>query len=272
NLLLARGAVRGPEISVRLAMGAGRWRIVRQLLTESLLLSAIGGVVGVLFAFWGKHVLMSLTDKDTGLLPAGVDLQLNWRVLLFTLMLSVMTGLLFGLVPAWRTTSLELATALKQSRRTTSVVSRASKLLLVAQVALSSLLLLGAGLFIHTLYNLQTVKLGFNQNNLLLFTLRPAQSGYKEERLSRFYQQTFAELDQLPGVRSATFGSVELIAHDNWFSDFLLPGEKEATHETMRQMVRENYFMTMEIPFLRGRQFTDHDDRSAPNVAVVNQT
>jgi predicted permease len=272
NLLLARGAVRGSEISVRLAMGAGRGRIVRQLLTESLLLSAIGGVVGVLFAFWGKHVLMSLTDKDTGLLPAGVDLRLNWRVLLFTLTLSLLTGLLFGLVPAWRTTSLDLATALKQSRRTTSVVSRASKLLLVAQVALSSLLLLGAGLFIHTLYNLQTVKLGFNQNNLLLFTLRPQQAGYKEDRLTQFYQQVFDRLDQLPGVRSATFGSVQLIAHDNWFTDFLLPGETESAHETMRQTVRENYFTAMEISFLRGRQFTAHDDRSAPNVAIVNQT
>lgn len=274
NLQLARGAVRGPEMSVRLAMGAGRWRVVRQLLTESLLLSAIGGVVGVLFAFWAKYLLMSLTDKETGLLPAGVDLRLNWRVLLFTLTLSVLTGLLFGLVPAWRTTSLDLGTALKQSRRTTSVMSRASKLLLVAQVALSSLLLLGAGLYIHTLYNLQKVELGFNQNNLLLFTLRTSQAGYKDERLLRLYQQVFDRLDQLPGVRSATFGSVALIADDNWFNDFLLPGETEGAapeHETMRQMARENYFATMEIPFLRGRQFTSHDGPSAPNVAIVNE-
>lgn len=274
NLLLARGAVRGPEISVRLAMGAGRWRVVRQLLTESLLLSAIGGVVGVLFAFWAKHLLMSLTDRDTGLLPAGVDLSLNWRVLLFTLTLAVLTGLLFGLVPAWRTTSLDLATALKQSRRTTSAVSRASKALLVAQVALSSLLLLGAGLFIHTLYNLQTVQLGFNQNNLLLFTLQPEALGYKDEKLLRLYQQVFDRLDQLPRVRSATFGLVQLVANDNWFTDFLMPGETEgtaATRETMRQTVRENYFATMEIPFLRGRQFTSHDGPSAPNVAIVNE-
>jgi predicted permease len=274
NLLLGRGAVRGPEISVRLAMGAGRWRVVRQLLTESLLLSAIGGVVGVVFAFWAKHLLMSLTDKDTGLLPAGVDLHLNWRVLLFTFALSVITGLLFGLVPAWRTTSLDLSTALKQSRRTTSVVSRAGKLLLVAQVALSTLLLLGAGLFIHTLYNLQTVELGFNQHNLLLFTLRPQALGYKDEGLVRLYEQVFDRLDQMPGVRSATFQSVELIAHDNWFTDFLLPGETEGAvaHETMRQMVRENYFTTMEIPFLRGRQFNSHDGPQAPNVAIVNET
>lgn len=273
NLLLARGAVRGPEISVRLAMGAGRWRIVRQLLTESLLLSAIGGVVGVLFAFWARHLLITFADSEAGLLPEGIDLRLNWRVLLFTFALSVLTGLLFGLVPAWRTTSMELATSLKQSRRTTSVVSRASKLLLVAQVALSSLLLLGAGLFIHTLYNLQRVDLGFNQQNLLLFTLRPEQAEYKDERLLRLYQQLFNRLDQLPGVRSATFGSVALIANDNWYTDFRLPGETDssAEHETMRQMVRENYFTTMEIPFLRGRQFSPRDGPSAPNVAIVNE-
>ena len=275
NLLLARGAVRGPEISVRLALGAGRWRIVRQLLTESLLLSVIGGVVGVLFAFWAKNLLITFADRETGLLPAGVDLHLNWRVLLFTFALSVLTGLLFGMLPALRTTKLELGTALKQSRRTTSVVSRASKVLLVGQVALSSLLMLGAGLFIHTLYNLQRVDLGFNHNNLLLFTLRPAQSEYKEERLLRFYQQVFDRLDQLPGVRSATFGAVRLIANDNWYTDFLLPGESPdaaAGRETMRQMVRENYFATMEIPFLRGRQFNVHDGPAAPNVAIVNET
>jgi predicted permease len=275
NLLLARGAVRGPEMSVRLAVGAGRWRVIRQLLTESLLLSIIGGVVGVVFAFWAKHVLVSLTDRDTGLVPAGVDLQLNWRVLLFAFGLSVLTGLLFGLIPALRTTGLDLSTALKQSRRSTRVVSRTSKALLVGQVALSLLILAGAGLFIKTLRNLETVELGFNQNNLLLFTLKPEQTGYKDEKLLQFYQQVFARLDQLPGVRSATFGTVALLSDDNWSTGFLLPGEQPdstATHNTMRQMMRENYFATMEIPMLRGRQFTTHDNASAPRVAIVNQT
>ena len=124
NLLLARAALRGPEISVRLAVGAGRWRLVRQLLTESVLLAALGGAVGVLFAFWGKSALLALTDKDTGFLPNGVDLSLNWRVLAFTLAISLLTGVLFGLAPAWRATSLDLATSLKQSRRTTGAVSR----------------------------------------------------------------------------------------------------------------------------------------------------
>jgi predicted permease len=275
NLLLARAALRGAEISVRLSVGAGRWRLIRQLLTESVLLAALGGAVGVLFAFWGKNALLALADKDTGILPNGVDLSLNWRVLLFTLAVSLLTGVLFGLAPAWRATSQDLATALKQSRRTTGAVSRVSKGLIVAQVALSLLLLVGAGLFIRTLYNLQRVNLGFNQENLLLFRLQPQHGGYKDERLVQFYQQLFARLDQLPGVRAATFGKVPLIANENWFNDVLLPGETEQTavkHETMMQTVRENYFGTLEIPLLLGRYFTPQDDQRAPQVGIVNQT
>src|SRR6185295_9452644 len=216
NLLLARAALRNAEISVRLAVGAGRWRLVRQLLTESVLLSGLGGVVGVLFAFWGKGALAALADRNTGILPNEVGLSLNWRVLVFTLAVSLVVGVLFGLAPAWRATRLDLATSLKQSRRTTGAVSRLSKGLIVVQVALSLLLLVGAGLFIRTLSNLQRVNLGFNQENLLLFRLQPEQGGYKDERLLRLYQQLFARLDNLPGVRAATFGRVPLIAQDNY--------------------------------------------------------
>jgi predicted permease len=275
NLLLARSALRGAEISVRLAVGASRWRLIRQLLTESVLLASCGGAVGALFAFWGKSALLALTDKDTGLLPNEIDLHLNWRVLVFTLAVTLLTGVLFGLAPAWRATSLDLATSLKQSRRTTGAVSRLSKGLIVAQVALSLLLLVGAGLFIRTLDNLQRVNLGFNQENLLLFRLQPQQGGYKDERLVQFYQQLFARLDNLPGVRAATFGRIPLIADDNWTTTVLLPGETENTAESRiinQQMARENYFATMEIPLLRGRGFTAQDDQRAPQVAVVNQT
>jgi len=275
NLLLARSALRSAEINVRLAVGAGRWRLIRQLLTESVLLAALGGAVGVLFAIWGKRALLALSDKNTGILPSEVDLNLNWRVLVFTLAVSLLTGLLFGLAPAWRATRLDLATSLKQSRRTTGAVSRLSKGLIVAQVALSLLLLVGAGLFIRTLYNLQRVNLGFNQENLLLFRLKPEQGGYKGERLMQFYQQLFARLDKLPGVSAATFEKVELIGADNYVNTILLPGEEEMTaqpHRTNRQMARENYFATMEIPLLRGRGFTAQDDQHAPQVGIVNQT
>ncbi len=275
NLLLARATLRGPEISVRLALGAGRRRLLRQLLTESLLLATLGGAVGVVFAFWARSALVALTDNETGLLPSGAQLNLNWRVLVFTLAVSLVTGVLFGFVPAWRATSLDLNTTLKQSGRTTGRVSRLSKGLLVVQVAVSALLLAGAGLFIRTLYNLQRVNLGFNQENLLVFRLQPEQAGYKDDRLLRLYQQLFDRLDHLPAVRAATFARVELIANDNFITDFLLPGETAATaqeHETMRQLVRENYFATMEIPFLRGREFTVQDNLHARAVAIVNQT
>jgi predicted permease len=275
NLLLARATSRGPEITVRLAVGAGRGRLIRQLLTESVLLAGLGGAVGALFALWGNSALVALTDKDTGVIPGNVSLDVNWRVLAFTLSVSMLTGVLFGLVPAWRATKPDLATSLKQSRRATGAVSRLSKGLIVAQVSLSLLLLVGAGLFIRTLFNLQRVDLGFNQKSLLVFKLQPEQAGYKGERLAQFYERLFARLDALPGVRAATFGRIPLIARDNWTNGILLPGEAAETaprRSTARQMTRENYFATLEIPLLRGRGFTAQDDARAPQVAVVNQT
>jgi predicted permease len=274
NLLLARAALRGPEINVRLAVGAGRGRLVRQLLTESVLLAMIGGVVGVIFAVWAKNALVTLAGKDSSLLPSEVELSLNWRVLLFTLGISLLTGVLFGLAPAWRSTRSDLASSLKQSYRTTGTVSRLSKALIVAQVAVSLLLLVGAGLFIRSLRNLQHVELGFNQENLLLFRLQPQQAGYKDERLMKFYQDLFARFDHLPGVRGATFGIVSLVGNDNWTTTILRPGEteKESADQAVNlQMTRENYFATMEIPLLRGRGFTAQDDENAPRVGIVSQ-
>jgi predicted permease len=275
NLLLARAALRGPEISLRLAVGAGRFRIVRQLLTESLLLSVLGGIVGVVFAYWAKAGLIGLASNTADFIPADVDLQINARVLSFTFGLSLLTGILFGLAPAWRATKVDLHSALKQSKRTASSVSRLSKGLIVLQVALSLLLLVGAGLFIRTLSNLQQVKLGFNQENLLLFEIAPGQNGYKDERLQQFYEQLTARLDGLPGVQSATFGIVPLIAYNTWNTRILLPGEAEnssSENYVNVQKARENYFTTMEIPLLSGRAFTPQDDKRAPLVGVVNQT
>jgi len=274
NLLLSRAALRGPEISVRLAIGAGRWRLIRQLLTESVLLGGLGGAVGVILAFWGKGALATLADRNTGILPNELELSLNWRVLVFTLAVSLLTGVLFGLAPALRATRVDLATSLKQNRRSTGTVSRLSKGLIVAQVAMSLLLLVGAGLFIRTLYNLQNVSLGFDPENLLLFRLRPEQSGYKDTRLVQFYQQFLQRLDNLPGVSSATFARVPLIADENYTDVILLPGEvaKDAVdHEVNLQISRENYFETLRIPLLVGREFTVQDDEHAPKVAIVNQ-
>jgi len=275
NLLLARASLRGHEIGVRLAVGAGRWRLIRQLLTESVLLSSLGGALGVLFALLGKSALVAVAGRDTRFLPADVELSLNLRVLSFTVAVSLLTGILFGLAPAWRATSPDVTAAIKQGRRATGAVSRLSKGLVVLQVALSLLVLIGAGLFIRTLYNLQRVNMGFNQENLLLFALSPREGGYQEERLTQFYERLFERLDNLPGARAATFGAVPLISHYGWNNNVLLPGETERTaaqHLTDRQSVRENYFTALEIPLLRGRGFTEHDDRRAPKVAIANQT
>ncbi|MGH9874526.1 MAG: ABC transporter permease [Pyrinomonadaceae bacterium] len=274
NLLLSRAAVREPEITLRLAVGAGRLRLIRQLLTESVLLAALGGAGGVLFAVWGKNALAAMASRDTSFLPPGIEPSLNWRVLLFTILVSFATGILFGLAPAWRATRHDLTVGLKHGRRSTGAVSRLSKALVVVQVALSLLLLMGAGLFIRTLHNLRQIDVGFNQENLLVFSLQPGQAGYKGERLLEYYRQVFTRLDALPGVRSATLGRIPLLAHYSWNTNVLLPGESEKTaseHITNRQMVRENYFSTLEIPLLRGRTFTTHDTANAPQVAIVNQ-
>ncbi len=274
NLLLARAALRGSEIGVRLAVGAGRWRLMRQLLTESVMLAGLGGAAGIVVALWMQSALAALASRDVRFLPEDVQPTLNWRVLAFTVGVALLTGILFGLAPAWRATKLDLNTALKQGTRTTGAVSRLSKGLVMAQVALSLLLLVGAGLFIRTLYNLQQVKLGFNAENLLLFKLQPGQGGYEGERLMQFYDQLFARLDALPGVRAATFSIIPLIAHSMWNTSLLLPGEDPKTapeHIANRQMVRENYFTTMEIQLLRGRAFTASDQANAPLVGIVNQ-
>lgn len=274
NLLLARAALRAPEITVRLAVGAGRWRLIQQLLTESILLALLGGAAGLLFAFWGKSALAAMASRDTSFLPPGIEPSLNWRVLLFTVAVSLLTGILFGLAPAWRATRQDLASGLKQSRRTTGAVSRLSKGLVVVQVALSLLLLIGAGLFIRTLHNLQQVNVGFNQENLLLFSLQPESGGYKDEQQLQLYKELFTRLDNLPGVRAATAGRIPLIAHYGWNTGLLLPGETEKTasdHTSNRQMVRENYFTTLEIALLAGRAFTPQDTANAPLVGIVNQ-
>jgi predicted permease len=277
NLLLARSASRGAEITVRLAVGAGRWRLVRQLLTESVLLASIGGAVGVLFAFWGKEALSALGSTRGSFLPPGDQYSLNWRVLGFTVGVSLITGILFGVVPAWRASRADLTSALKVSNRGSSAITRSRLIrgLVVVQVAMSLVLLVGAGLFVRTLRNLEHVDVGFNQRNLLLFTLNPGIIGYKEEKLGQFYEQLLPRIDAIPGARLATFGSIPLIANYMNNTNLLLPGEtveSSPEHTTNLQTVRENYFATMEIPFVRGRGFSPQDNEKAPLVAIVSET
>jgi predicted permease len=276
NMLLARSAARSSEITMRLAMGAGRWRLVRQLLTESMLLAFVGGAVGVLFAIWGTDALAAIGESGGDVLPEGITYGLNFRVLLFTLAVSMVTGALFGLAPALRATRLDLTSAMKESSRGTAGISRSrlSKTLVVAQVAMSLLLLFGAGLFLRTVHNLQSVELGFNQKNLLVFTLRPGKAGYEKDRLHEFYRTIFERIEATPGVAAATFCRVPLVANNTFDSGVILPGETPQSgeeHITNMQIVRDNFFETMGIPLLAGRGFDDRDVDGSQPVAVVSE-
>jgi predicted permease len=206
NLLLVRASSRQKEIAVRLAMGASRWRLIRQLLTESVVLAMLGGGLGVLTALWIKDSLLGVSEW-AGREMISLNPRLDLRVLAFTFGLSFLTGIVFGVVPALRATRLDLTPALKDSGRSSSFSSRSllSKSLVVAQVSLSLLLLIGAGLLVRTLINLQRVETGFNERNLLLFSVDPSLLGYKDDRLRALYLQMFEHIEAVPGVRSATF-------------------------------------------------------------------
>ena len=279
NLLLVRASSRRKEIAVRLALGASRGRLIRQLLTESLLLGVLGGGLGVVFALWLKDGLFLVTDWG-GSGMSSLNPQLNLRVLGFTLGLALLTGLIFGLVPAFRATRLDLTPTLKDTGRSSSAVGRSllSRSLIVVQISLSVLLLIGAGLLVRTLRNLQHVDAGFNANNILLFEVNPSLIGYKEEKLAALYQQMFARIEAVPGVRSVTFSRNALLSWGSTSSSLFFPGVvgadgKPATSgEVYVHNVRENFLQTMEIPLLLGRNFTSQDDARAPQVAIVNQT
>jgi predicted permease len=280
NLLLVRASSRQKEIAVRLAMGASRWRLIRQLLTESVVLAMLGGGLGVLTALWIKDSLLGVSEW-AGREMISLNPRLDLRVLAFTFGLSFLTGIVFGVVPALRATRLDLTPALKDSGRSSSFSSRSllSKSLVVAQVSLSLLLLIGAGLLVRTLINLQRVETGFNERDLLLFSVDPSLLGYKDDRLRALYLQMFEHIESVPGVRSVTFSRLPLLSHASSTGTFDRPGAKTAPDGTVPQSeevyfhnVRENFFATMEIPLLLGRTFTTQDDLHAPKVAVVNQT
>jgi predicted permease len=274
NLLLARAAARQKEIAVRLALGAGRWRIMRQLLTEAMLLATAGGALGFIFAHWGRDLLLKLRFPGRETLPFQTGL--DWRILGFTVAVSVLTGLLFGLVPAWRASRVDLTPTLKEAGRGSAGYSRSwlTKSLVVAQVALSLLLLIGAGLFLRTLRNLQHVSPGFNTQNLLLFRMDPRLSGYQNDNLIDLYRRLFERIETVPGVRSVSFSRHPLLAGSVGSRSFYpagQPAEKTNSPETYLHIVRPNFFETLELPLQFGRSLTSQDDANAPRVAVVNR-
>ena len=279
NLLLARASSRQKEIGVRLALGASRGRLLRQLLTESVLLSGIGGALGLAFAVWLKDGLLAVSDWG----PRALEPKLDWRVLTFTLGLSLLTGIVFGLAPAWRATRVDLTPTLKDSGRGSSAASRSllSRGLVVLQVALSLLLLIGAGLFVRTLLNLQRVDPGFNTHNLLLFKVRPSLIGYKDEKLAQFYPRMCERLEAIPGVQKVTFSNSSLLAQSSSNRSFYLrsaltgapaaDGRIRPTGNSLINQARENFLEAMEIPLLAGRTFGVQDNLNTPSVIVINQ-
>jgi len=275
NLLLARSASRQKEIAIRLAIGASRGRLIRQLLTESVLLAILGGAIGVLFAYWGKDVLLTLRPWGGGDLV--LDMKIDLRVLGFTMAVSLATGLLFGLAPAVRATAVDLTPALKDNSRSVTRGSRSllSKSLIIAQVAMSLVLLIGAGLFVRTLRNLQNVDIGFNRENLLLFNIDPGLNRYERPQMGQLYQRLTDRLEALPGVRTATLSLIPLLSGRGQTRSISIQGRASASDDEDNAKVNtvgEHFFETMEIPILTGRSLNSHDDASGPRVAVVNQT
>jgi predicted permease len=280
NLLLARAAARRKEIGVRLALGASRWRLIRQLLTESVMLAGIGGALGILFALWIKDGLLAVSDWG----PKALEPRLDWRVLGFTLALTMLTGIVFGIVPAWRATKVDLAPSLKDNARGSSAAARSllSRGLVVTQVKLSLLLLVGAGLFLRTLLNLQFVEPGFDTRNLLLFGVQPGLIGYKDEKLTQLYQQMAERIEAVPGAQAVTFSRMTLLAHGSSSRGVFLRAALSAPPDSEGRIkpsgdgyvhhVRENFLEAMGIPLLAGRSLKPQDDAKAPKVVVVNQT
>jgi predicted permease len=273
NLLLARASARRREIGVRLALGAGRRRLVRQLLTESLLLAVAGGALGVLVAEWTIDMLMKLQPPTP--IPMFLDLSLDYRALAFTALLALVTGVLFGLVPALRATRPGVIPALKGDAPITSRLGfSTSRVLVVSQVGLSLLLLVGSGLFVRSLGNAGNIDTGFDANNLLVMSMDLRLQGYDDVRTKTFCRQLLERVSGLPGVISASLAdSLPLSLHGQRTS-VRMEGYAPQPGEDMEinfAKVAPRYFETMRIALRRGREFTPQDREGAPGVAVVNE-
>ncbi|HEX7316271.1 MAG TPA: ABC transporter permease [Pyrinomonadaceae bacterium] len=276
NLLLAKAATRQGEMALRTALGAGRGRLIRQLLTESVLLAVVGSLLGLLLAYLIINLLITLSPPD---IPRLRDAGIDTRVMAFTLLVSVLTGLGFGLAPALKASRQDLSGAMKGGVRTAVVVrrSRARSLLVVAEVALSIVLLAGAGLLVKSLVRLQEVKPGFKADNLL--TLRIALPDYRyteESQWSSTFQEILGRVKNLPGVQSAGAISMLPLTGENLIFDITRDGQPPAPGEPKSsanfRAVDSEYFGTMGIPVTAGRSFTERDAAQAPKVVVINET
>ena len=276
NLMLARTTARQKEIALRLALGAGRWRIVRQHLVESSLLALAGAVLGILFASWTGGILLASLPGDQASSTLSSDPDL--RVALFALGLGMLTALIFGVAPAVAATRETVTSALKEEAG--AVVgggrqARLRRLLVVGQVAMSMLLLAGAGLFARSLYNLKTIDPGFRVENLVGFSVDPSLSGYDQAGAVALYARIQNELSGVPGVRNVSMSEIGALNGNDWRMTVHVEGYQAKEGEDMSPSVDgvgPRYFATMGIPVVAGREFTDSDTKGAPKVAIINET
>ena len=276
SLMVARAAARQKEIALRLALGAGRIRIARQLVVESLLLSLAGGTLGLLIASGTVSVLIGILPQIDP--PLRISSDLNSSMLFFTLAISIGTGILFGLIPALQASRPDLAPVLKEQAGAVAgggAQVNLRKVLVSAQVALSLLLLIAAGLFARTLKNLRGVSPGFAVDNVLSMKMDPTLSGYTPERAKNFYKDLTAGMNATPGVASAAMAMVPLLSFDEWDETITIEGYSAKPGEDMgpwTNYISPGYFATLQIPVLEGRDFTIRDEVGAPAVAIVNQS
>ena len=264
NLLLARSTSRKKEMAIRAAMGAGRWRIVRQMLTESVMLSVLGGALGLLFAQWGIKLILYISPDA---IPRWQEISLSWTVLGFTIGVSFLTGLLFGLVPALQAGEVDVNETLKETSRGNSGRQWLRNSLVVVEVATTLVLLIGAGLMIRSFYRLQSVNPGFSYEHLTSFTVSLPQRKYaKEDQRVAFYNQLLENIRHLPGVESVAAASGLPLGNNGWQTSFTIDGQPAPPRDNVPLMeaclVTPDYFRTMNIPLKSGRYFTDRDDRS----------
>ena len=275
GLMLARATDRRREIAIRLAMGANRVRLMRQLLTESILLSFVGGAVGVFIAVW--FIDMLLAFKPPVDFPLALDVGVDWRVLLFSLVVSVAAGAVFGLAPALQATRPDVSSTLKDTAAQGGASkARLRSVLVVAQIAISLMVLIAAGLVVRTLQQLQTMNPGFDSHNGLTMSFDLGLQGYDEARGQQFYRQLAERLQSLPGIESAAIGSyIPLSLNFNSRNAYVegKPAERgENAPLAMNASVGPNYFKTMRTAILQGREFTEQDQEKSERVAIVNET
>ena len=279
NLMLARASARQREMGVRLALGAGRSRILRQVLTESLMISFMGGLAGLFFYLMGRSAVPKLFINAWE--QPDLNLSFHWRVFTFTAAVTILTGIIFGLAPAWSATKAEIGAALKEGGKTATKHRKAwsGKAIVAFQVALSTMLVVGSVLFIRTLINLNSIDLGFRADHLLLFDINPSSKQYPAPKDVALHVRLEEALRSVPGVQSVTLTDNPLVAGDMSTSDFIIQGAPRVEHKRGDNSgiasladVGYDFFSVMGIPVIAGRAFSPQDVKSPQRVAVVNQT